>query len=276
MIPVLVLAVVLTGCKNNESPTARLITPEQRAAAIESAMEYLDAGNVKEALAITTTLITREHITGAVNAESQETYALVLLAHAEQLDMTSENELAESERRKALDAYIATCDLLPQPGLLELSTAQLAHMLGELEVARDYYIRSHQSTPKDGRASFFIAQMAMLDNDWGTAQKWINESMERNENEPFTLLSSGLIEAQLGNFKTALLRASQGCKIKPDDSSLRFMQARVIRLAGNPAQAMDILGNLPKDFRNSPLVQDEINTCVEAYEELVNTKGQEQ
>ena len=82
MIPVLVLAVVLTGCKNNESPTVRLITPEQRAAAIESAMEYLDAGNVKAALAITTTLITREHITGAVNAESQETYALVLLAHA--------------------------------------------------------------------------------------------------------------------------------------------------------------------------------------------------
>ena len=100
--------------------------------------------------------------------------------------------------------------------------------------------------------------------------------MERNENEPFTLLSSGLIEAQLGNFKIALLRASQGCKIKPDDSSLRFMQARVIRLTGNPAQAMDILGNLPKDFRNSPLVQDEMNMCAEAYEELVNTKGQEQ
>ena len=237
-------------------------------------MEHLDAGNVKEALAITTTLVTREHITGAINAESQEAYALALLAHAEQLDMDGENDNAESERMKALDAYIAACGLLPQPGLLELSTAQLAHMLGELEVAKDYYMRSHQSTPKDGRASFFIAQMAMLDNDWEIAQKWINESIKRNKNEPFTLLSSSLIEAQLGNFEIALLRASQGCKIKPDDSSLRFMQARVVRLAGNPAQAIDILSNLPKDFRNSPLVQDEIDLCTEACEELTNnTEG---
>ena len=44
----------------------------------------------------------------------------------------------------------------------------------------------------------------MLQEKWTEAKTWIDESKFRNPYEPFTLLSSALIEAQLGNSEIAV------------------------------------------------------------------------
>ena len=104
----------------------------------------------------------------------------------------------------------------------------------------------------------------MLEEEWQDAQSWINKSMERNSTEPYTLLSSGLIEASLGNLELARARADDGCKQKPNDENLRFMQARVYRMAGQPNRALEILSQLSEPLKSSELTRQEMALCQSA------------
>jgi tetratricopeptide (TPR) repeat protein len=225
-------------------------------------MVHLDAGRVLEALAITSTLVERD----ADSAQSQEAHALVLLANAARLDTMLQSEHARNNRFKALEAYQVACTQSTNPGLLQLSTAQLAQMLGNDEIAKQCYKSAHENVPIDSRASFFLAQLHMLQEEWIEAKQWIDASLERDQFEPFALLSSALIEVQLGNIEVANARATQGCDINPNDPNLRFIQARVIRLSGNPDRALEILATLPKELRESTIGMEERSMCLIALD----------
>ena len=238
------------------------ITVQARRASIDSAMVHLDAGRVLEALAITSTLVEKD----ADSAKSQEAHALVLLADSARLDAMHQAKQASNSRFKALEAYQVACKQSTNPGLLQLSTAQLAQMLGKDEIAKQCYKSAHENVPIDSRASFFLAQLHMLQEEWIEAKQWIDASLERDQFEPFALLSSALIEVQLGNIEVANTRATQGCDINPNDPNLRFIQARVIRLSGNPDRALEILATLPKVLRESPIGMEERSMCLIALE----------
>jgi Tfp pilus assembly protein PilF len=264
MIPaVLSTVLVLTaGCSDADSSTETSVTVEQRRTAINSTMEYLDSGKGKEALAIISTLAKRD----PHSAVTQEKYATVLLAHSLQLSNEGDEAKGIALRKLALDAYITACKNSNSPGLLQLSTAQLAQMLGENDVAALYYEQAHNSNVNDGRAAFFLTQLHLLGKEWNQAKHWASESLLRDPNEPYTLLSAALVEAELGNFPQAQSYSERGCKILPDDPNLRCMQARVVRLSGNPTRALEILSALPLQMRGSTLVKDEQLLCMQEIE----------
>jgi tetratricopeptide (TPR) repeat protein len=256
MIPSVIVIAMFGGCKNDKTPEEVTITPDQRHSAIDSAMSLLDAGRNSDALAITTNLVLKDHS----SPESQESHALVLIAYADQLERDGEVDLANRSRFDALKAYKTACKESSEPGLLLLSTAQLAQMLGDSS-SINYYKQAHEQVPSDPRASFFIAQKYMFDEDWVNAKHWIDQCLTRNPNEPFALLSSGLIEAHLGNYKIAKQLATKGCLIFPEDHSLRFIQARIMRLSGQPNFALEIISSLPILYQNKPLIIEERNLC---------------
>jgi tetratricopeptide (TPR) repeat protein len=263
MIPALLLAVVVTGCTKGESSQTATISVEQRSAAIEAAMVYLDNGKFIEALAIMKSLIAKV----PQSAEAQESYALVLLAYAGDLEKDAQLQQAAIARNQALAAYESACANTSKPELLLLSTAQLAHMLGEESIAKQYYERAHEESPEDSRASFFLAQMNMLNKQWEGAKIWIEQSLSRDATEPFALLSSALIEAELGNLEEAMNRATKGCSIRPNDFNLRLLQARVLRIAKRPRHALEILAALPEPLRSSNIANEERKLCALLLEE---------
>ncbi len=254
MIPSVLVVAFLISCGKSESQQSHSITVEQRHAAIESATELLQSNQVEEALAITSTLIANDSDT----AQSQEIHALALIAEGWRLDGIGEFGRAQEKREEALEAYLLACKKSSSPGLLQLSTAQLAQMIGNEAVAIKYYKLAHLNVPHDGRASFFLAQISMLNKQWEEGKGWIIFSLERNPNEPFALLSYALIEAELENYPHAKELATQGCTIAPNDPNLRFMQARVLRLSGHPTRALELLLGLPKDLQHTQVCQDEI------------------
>jgi tetratricopeptide (TPR) repeat protein len=262
IIPFLFCVALLVGCGNSDSSVAEPITVQVRRSSIDAAIVHLDAGRILEALAITSTLVERD----ADSAQSQEAHALVLLADAARLDTMYQTEQAGYSRSKALEAYKTACAQSTNPGLLQLSAAQLAQMLGKDELAKQYYKSAHENVPIDSRASFFLAQIHMLQEEWIEAKQWIDASLERDQFEPFALLSSALIEVQLGSVDVAITRATQGCDINPNDPNLRFIQARVIRLSGNPDRALEILATLPKVLRESPIGMEERLLCLVALD----------
>ena len=75
------------------------------------------------------------------------------------------------------------------------------------------------------------------------------------------MLSSGLIEASLGNLELAISRADEGCSQKPNDENLRFMQARVYRIEGQPKRALEILSQLSEPLKSNALTLEEISLC---------------
>jgi len=256
------ISVVVAGCGNADSSRATQITVEQRRTAIDSAMAHLNADRVNEALAIVSTLVKKD----SKSSQSQETYATILLASSLNFDKEGNISKGIEYRQRALDAYIAACEYSSAPGLLQLSTAQLAQMMDKIEVAKKYYKLAHASNPSDGRPSFFLTQLYLLSKEWEVAQHWVHESLLRDPNEPFTLLSSALVEAELGNVSKSKQLAARGCEILPNDSTLRFMQARVIRLSGNPVQALEILMSLPSDMLSTALVKEEQTLCITQIE----------
>ena len=262
IIPFLIHAALLVSCGNSDSSTVEPITVQARRASIDAAMVHLDAGRVIEALAVTTTLVERD----ANSAQSQEAHALVLLADAARLDKLYQPEQATNARHSALRSYQFACSASTDPGLLQLSTAQLAQMLKEDEIAKRYYKMAHENVPIDSRAAFFLAQLHMLQEEWNDAKRWIDVSLQRDSFEPFALLSSALIEAQLENHDVAVALATQGCRIMPNDPNLRFIQARVLRLSGNPSRALEILATLPQILRESPIGIEERSLCLAGIE----------
>ena len=257
MILALTIVALSQSCKNEVSLQSKEIPIEKRSKSIKSAMEYLDSGQIVKALAITSVLVKQD----GNSPQSQETHGLVLLASADQFEQDGFPDNARIERERALKAFESACMLLSKPTLLSLSAGQLAHMLGRNEQAISHYKIAHEADNQDERASFFLAQMHMLEKEWQEAQSWINKSMARNRDEPYTLLSSGLIEASLGNIELAIQRADKGCKQKPNDENLRFMQARVYRKAGQPIRAIEILSQLSEPLKSSALTLEEIRLC---------------
>ena len=245
------------GCQNQETPPENSITQEQRDAAIESAEEHLNAGNLNKALAITTQLVSKDD----TSSLSLELHALVLLALADLSQGDGALQKAQAERLKSLDAFQQACRCSTQPGLLELSTGKVAQMVGEDEIAKEYYEKAHLNVEDDGRAAFFLAQIEMLNANWQDAKIWLVKSNTRDPYEPYTLLSLALVEAQLGNHALANSLADDGCDILPNNMDLRFIQARVFRLTNQPIRAIEILNALPDSILNSKLGQEEMNLC---------------
>jgi tetratricopeptide (TPR) repeat protein len=263
MIPCLLSIALVVGCKNVDSPKESVLTIEQRRATITAAMDYLDAGKFTESLAIMKALVNKD----PSGAETQESYGLVLLACASEAEDRGDSKRALTNRTLALEAYKLACNTASKPGLLQLSTAQLAHMIGKKTIANQYYELAHNTNLNDARASFFLSQLYMLDRQWVEAKTWIDLSLTRNAHEPFALMSSALIEAELGNTQLALDRATRGCFINPDNPNLRVMQARVLRLTGSAEQALNILRALPPTTQESSITQDEIAQCRIAIQE---------
>jgi len=260
MITAMVLAATLVGCQNAESPQAAPVSPNEREAAIQSVNEYLNTGRVKEALAITYALVQKD----SLSSEAQETHALALLAESDRLEMLGKD--GDKKKFEALGAYESACKLSVSPGLLFLSTAQIAHMLGENDTAKIYYKKAILAVPNDARASFFLGQIELLDSNWDEAKHWLEESLRLNPNEPPALLSLALAEAQLGHTSVAIPLASKGCQLNPNDIQLRIIQARVLRICGQVQQALERLLVLPEEAQNQGICANEISICLKLLE----------
>ena len=256
--PRIILATLLTvcalgACSRDAEPRSSTITTEARHSALASAMQHLDAGRTVEALAITSKLILRD----PNSIISLEKHAVVLLGEADRVERLGNSTTANTRREEALEAYLAACSHQEVRGETQFSTAQLAHMLGEIELAVSLYKQSHKKLPNDFRSSLWLAQIDLLSQNWKSANHWITESLQRNPIEPSTLISAGLIQANLGDCEKALTLTNRAIRLQPNDENFRLMQARVLRMCGEPTRAIEILSALTL----SQVVTDEIELC---------------
>ena len=229
-------------------------------------MQHLDTGRSVEALAITSALIARD----PSSLETLETHAVVLLAETLRMSDDGNTEQARDLKEEAFETYLTMCDLVGVSAQTRFSTAQLAHELGKITQAQVLYKLSHVELPNDGRPALWLAQIDLLEEDWDSANNWIQQSLERQPDEPFTLISAGLIQANLQACDTAISLTTKAIRLKPNDENFRFMQARIFRLCGNPTRALELLASLSVAARNSPLIKQELAICLELIKELKN------
>lgn len=247
------------GCDGESDQTAIPLSVEAKRTAIESAMIHLDSGRSVEALAITSKLL--EHDGNSL--EILEKHAIVLLAEAARLESNDLRTEAMTKREEAMEVYKRACTQDGVSGGTQFSAGQLAHMLGDTSLARTLYEQSHLSLEVDGRSAFYLAQIYMLEEQWTHAHNWIQESLQRQPNEGFSLVSAGLIDANLGNCDSAKMHTDRAVQIKPNDANVRIMQARVLRLCNEPYRALELLAALPGSIRSSQIVRKEIDICQE-------------
>jgi tetratricopeptide (TPR) repeat protein len=242
------------------------ISVEARQSAIDSAIQHLDAGRTVEALAITNKLIQRDPNSLA----SLETHAVVLLGETMRLISIGNESQANILKNEALETYLSICQFEKVTPHIQFSTAQLAHELGEYQLAQSLYKKSHAALVNDGRPALWLAQIELLEENWVSANNWIQESLQRQPLEPFTLISAGLIQANLQQCEEAMSYTNKAIGLKPNDENFRFMQARILRICGNPERALELLTSLSSTAKVTPLVIDEIASCKERIKEVNN------
>ena len=261
-----VLVGLLFACSPEVDHGHEPISVEARRAAIDGAMQHLDVGRSVEALAITSKLVLRD----PSSLESLETHAVVLLGETLRLESNGNVDQAHILKNEALETYLLMCQLENVSPQIQFSAAQLAHEMGELEQAQSLYRKSHSTLVNDGRPALWLAQIDLLEENWVSANNWIQESLQRQPLEPFTLISAGLIQANLQQCDEAILLTNKALKLKPNNEYFRFMQARILRLCGNPTRALELLTSLSRDAKLTPLVKDEITSCKARIKELSN------
>ena len=257
---------MLFACSPEADHTQEPISVEARRTAIDGAIQHLDAGRSIEALAITSKLVLRD----PSSLESLEAHAIVLLGETLRLVSLGNVDQAHILKNEALETYLLICQLENVSPQIQFSAAQLAHELGEIEQAQSLYRKSHSALVHDGRPALWLAQIDLLEENWVSANNWIQESLQRQPLEPFTLISAGLIQANLQQCDEAKLLTNKALKLKPNNEKFRFMQARILRLCGNPTRALELLTSLSRDERLTPMVKDEINNCRARIKELSN------
>ena len=257
---------MLFACSPEADHTQEPISVEARRTAIDGAIQHLDAGRSIEALAITSKLVLRD----PSSLESLEAHAIVLLGETLRLVSLGNVDQAHILKNEALETYLLICQLENVSPQIQFSAAQLAHELGEIEQAQSLYRKSHSALVHDGRPALWLAQIDLLEENWVSANNWIQESLQRQPLEPFTLISAGLIQANLQQCDEAKLLTNKALKLKPNNEKFRFMQARILRLCGNPTRALELLTSLSRDVRLTPMVKDEINNCRARIKELSN------
>ena len=257
---------MLFACSPEADHTQEPISVEARRTAIDGAIQHLDAGRSIEALAITSKLVLRD----PSSLESLEAHAIVLLGETLRLVSLGNVDQAHILKNEALETYLLICQLENVSPQIQFSAAQLAHELGEIEQAQSLYRKSHSAVGQEGRPALWLAQIDLLEENWVSANNWIQESLQRQPLEPFTLISAGLIQANLQQCDEAKLLTNKALKLKPNNEKFRFMQARILRLCGNPTRALELLTSLSRDVRLTPMVKDEINNCRARIKELSN------
>jgi tetratricopeptide (TPR) repeat protein len=230
----------LTGCDRPAPQQAPRVDVPASASAIET---YLREGLPDEALRVADRLREVEP-TSALAAELQARALLMAATH------DAERGLDPMPRRRmALDRYAEACAMAPREAGLWRSQGVSADMVGDADRAIRCYQTAAGLDPTSMQDRLLLGLAHLRRREIDEARRALDDAQRLAPDSPWPVSAQASLHAELGDFDQAIGLAQRAVAMAPTEPGLAVNLGKVLRQAGRPAQAIDVLMALAPEER---------------------------
>jgi predicted Zn-dependent protease len=230
------------------------VEPAAIEAALDAALHYAEADRLGEAEAILETLVRKAPET----IDGRTMYAEILLMLAQR-----EPDPARAAVRieAAYEQYAAAAEQSEADASVHHAAGVVAHQLGRVDAALEHYVQARTLDPGNAQTWLYEAQCHMARRDWGQATLAASWVLKIDPDEPWAIASLAEIELEQNRLNLALDKIREARAINPDEIAFRVKEAKILRRANRPEEALEVLVNLPQADRATEAVAHEIATA---------------
>ncbi len=248
--------VVAPGCDRQQDGTPAPVLGPEHDGQLTRADALLGAGRTDDAYRVAAALVSE----GPGDWRSHELMARVHMQQALALRTEGLMEESASSLARAADAYQASIATEPDVAGLFRSGADAAQMAGRVDVAVRWYERSIALDPTDPRTPLRLAQV-VFESDPARARALLVGVLAMDDSIPEAHASIALLDAQEGDEQAARERMKRAVELATDVPAIRVVQARMLRLLGQPQRGAEILLALPPVDRSAEPTALELARC---------------
>jgi predicted Zn-dependent protease len=169
-------------------------------------------------------------------------------------------EASKQSLSLAADAYQASIASDPQVAGLFRSGADAAQMAGRPNLAMQWYRRAAELDPSDPRVPLRLAQV-VFESDPARARRLLGDVLALDASIPEAHASLALLDALAGHADAARAHMKTAVELATDVPALRVVQARMLRVLGEPQRGAEILLALPAVDRAAEPTAAELARC---------------
>lgn len=255
---------VLAACDEHEPqpPSSgerpdRQIAPEAVRAALDAAQQYFDAGESAKAETVLRELVAQ----APGDVDGQELLARVLFQRAWGAARLGDDDVAETFYQQAYERYQIVLELRPDVAGFQQNAGEFALTAGRRDQALEHFIRAGRLDPTNSKHPLYEAQVLLQEGRIDDAQRAIDRVFAIDPDDPYALATQASIFMERGEYEEALRRIREARRLVVDRRerrAFRALEARYLRQAGEPKEALRLLLSLDAVARIDEAVTAEI------------------
>jgi tetratricopeptide (TPR) repeat protein len=231
-----------SGSATKSAPAA---SQAEIADALASAETYIQTSQFDKADAILTAMLEKlpDH------SRVHEMYGLSLLMQATDAQVAGQYDAVRPLQERACTHYLKAAELDPHTAGLQQSAGEIAHTLGKLEEALALYRRAETLDPLDPKPPLYAAQVYLQQDQLEAAHDAAMRVVAIDPNAAFAYATLASISIRRDDLEDALSFINLARTIEPEEITFRVQEARIHRLGGHPARAVELLAGLSEHDR---------------------------
>jgi tetratricopeptide (TPR) repeat protein len=246
----------LAGGCGDGSPQASAprttIDPRKADAAAQAVESYLTGQRIAEAV----TVAERFAAEAPALMRSQELLGRALVAQA--MDEATPAAQRDAIMRRAADAYDAATRIDPRNAPLAHAAGVVCDTAGLHDRAADHYAAAHDRDPRHAQYALYLALARARQGRTDEARKLAEAAEAAMPESPDPKAALADLAVRSDDLDRALAKVREARALDPSSNGLRLAEARILRMAGRPEEALALLVPLDPPVRRAPGYADEL------------------
>jgi tetratricopeptide (TPR) repeat protein len=259
-----------------ESPAAAdsTIVPEPAVAidsqkieqSLSAAHEYITSQELAKAQVILLKLIEK----APREVRAYELLGQVFNFQSVEASRRGDSAAAADLRVKAFEQYQKAVQIDPKSAGLQQSAGVMAMAAARTDDALTHFVQAATLDPRNPQYSLFAAQLLIQRRRFDEAKTYLERVLAVDPDESVAHASLAVIAMETGDFDRAIVHAREARRIDPANVDVRVQEAKVLRRAGRPREALEVLVGLSANERAQEAVAYEISASYEDMKEYLN------
>lgn len=242
------------------------IAPEKIEQSLSAAQEYITSQELAKAQAILVKLIEK----APREVRAYELHGQVMNFQAVEAARHGDSNAARDLRTKAYEQYQLAVAIDPKSAGLQHSAGIMAMAAGRSDDALARFEQAAKLDPRNPQYSLFAAQLLIQRKKFDQARVYLEQVLAVDPDEAVAHASLAVIAMETGDFDKAIVHAREARRIDPTNVDVRVQEAKVLRRAGRPKEALELLVGLSPAERAQEAVAYEVSSSYEAMKDYLN------
>jgi len=239
---------------SSESAPADRVSEQAIQTALRSAQTYVGRGDLASAQTVLEGLAEK----APSDVRAFEQLGQVLYRRSLQARQRGDVEMAEQLADEAAQRYRQAVDIDPDSAGLRHSAGLIVLAAGDEADALELFQSAAELNPSNPQHELFAAQLLINGGRYAEAEAALQRVLELDQDQAHAHASLAVIAMERGHNDRALVRIGKARELEPTVLDFRAQHARILRHAGQPEQAIELLVPLDEAKRARLMVAREI------------------